>query len=114
MPPVYSAERVARTIVGLVRAPRREVVVGPMGRTMVWQSMLAPGLTERLMARQVDMTHLYRTERAEPNPGNLHQPAPGTGSVSGGWHGRRQEAVRRTASAALVATAIALTRGRRR
>ena len=29
MPPVYSAERVARTIVDLIRVPRREVLVGP-------------------------------------------------------------------------------------
>src|SRR5215218_8815558 len=44
MPPVYSAERVARTIVNLVRLPRREVVVGPMGRNLIMQAKFAPGL----------------------------------------------------------------------
>jgi NAD(P)-dependent dehydrogenase (short-subunit alcohol dehydrogenase family) len=111
MPPVYSAERVARTIVDLIRVPRREVVVGPMGRNLVMQSKLAPGFTERLMARQVDKTHLSRTKPAPATHGNLFTPAPGTGSVSGGWHGKRQENLRRLAStAALLAGGVAVAR----
>jgi short-subunit dehydrogenase len=112
MPPVYSAERVAGTIVNLVRAPRREVIVGPMGRNLVMQAKLAPGLTERLMARQVDKRHLYRTKPAAATHGNLFEPAPGTGSVSGGWHGKRRTAVRRAASATLLAggAAVAMRR----
>ncbi|MFL6047501.1 MAG: SDR family oxidoreductase [Propionibacteriaceae bacterium] len=110
MPPVYSAERVARTVVGLVRRPRREVIVGPMGRNLVMQAKLAPGLTERMMAIQVDRSHLYRSRPAPATDGNLFQPAAGTGSVSGGWHGRRRTAVRRAASAALVSGAILLVR----
>jgi short-subunit dehydrogenase len=106
MPPVYSAERVARTIVDLIRAPRREVVVGPMGRNLMMQSRMAPGLTERMMARQVDKAHLYRTKPASATHGNLFEPAPGTGSVSGGWHGKRQENLRR-----LISTAALLTGG---
>jgi NAD(P)-dependent dehydrogenase (short-subunit alcohol dehydrogenase family) len=115
MPPVYSAERVARSIVDLIRVPRREVVVGPMGRNLVMQSKLAPGLTERLMARQVDKTHLSRAKPAPAMHGNLFTPAPGTGSVSGGWHGRRQTAVRRAASTAvLLAGGMAVARRWRR
>jgi NAD(P)-dependent dehydrogenase (short-subunit alcohol dehydrogenase family) len=111
MPPVYSAERVARTIVDLIRVPRREVVVGPMGRNLIWQSKITPGLTERMMARQVDKRHLYRTKPQPANHGNLFEPAPGTGSVSGGWHGRRQTAVRRAASAtATLAGGVAVAR----
>ena len=110
MPPVYSAERVARTVVDLVRVPRREVIVGPMGRNLVMQAKLAPGFTERMMAIQVDRSHLYRSRPAPATEGNLFQPAAGTGSVSGGWHGRRRTAVRRAASAALVSGAIFLAR----
>jgi NAD(P)-dependent dehydrogenase (short-subunit alcohol dehydrogenase family) len=97
MPPVYSSERVAHAIVRLVPVPRREVVVGPMGRNLTIQAKVAPGLTERMMARQVDRMHLYRTRPAPATSGNLFAPAPGTGSVSGGWHGRRQTALRRAA-----------------
>jgi NAD(P)-dependent dehydrogenase (short-subunit alcohol dehydrogenase family) len=111
MPPVYSAERVARTIVDLIRWPRREVVVGPMGRNLVMQMKMAPGLTERLMASQVDRAHLYRAKPAPVTHGNLFEPAPGAGSVSGGWHGKRQENLRRLAStAALVTGGVAVAR----
>ncbi|HEV2089177.1 MAG TPA: SDR family NAD(P)-dependent oxidoreductase, partial [Cryptosporangiaceae bacterium] len=114
MPPVYAPERVARTIVDLVRVPRREVVVGSMGRGLLLQSKLAPGLTERLMARYVDNAHLYRTKSAPATSGNLHQPHAGTGAVSGGWHGHRRTALRRVGSVALLAGAITAVRRWRR
>ncbi|WAL69100.1 SDR family oxidoreductase [Amycolatopsis cynarae] len=111
MPPVYSAERVARTIVNLLRLPRREVVVGTTGRSLILQSKLFPGFAERLMEQQVDKTHLYLTVPARSGPGNLFEPAPGTGSVSGGWHGRRQTTVRRIASlGALLAGGLVAAR----
>ncbi|AQZ70283.1 short-chain dehydrogenase [[Actinomadura] parvosata subsp. kistnae] len=110
MPPVYPAERVARAVVGLVRRPRREVVVGPMGRNLVVQSRLAPGLTERMMAVQVDRTHLSRKEPAPDTPGNLFRPDEGPGTVAGGWHGRRKTAVRRVLTAAAVVGTIAAAR----
>ncbi|MEV6405073.1 SDR family oxidoreductase [Streptomyces bobili] len=112
MPPVYSPERVAHTIVDLVRHPRREVVVGPAGRALVRQSRMAPALAERAMARQTDRTHLDQDEPAPATHGALHVPAPGEGAVHGGWHGRRRTAMRRTAVAAALAGA-AVTAGRR-
>ncbi|WP_119727566.1 SDR family oxidoreductase [Thermomonospora amylolytica] len=103
MPPVYTPERVARTIVDLVRLPRREVVVGPLGRGMVLQSRIAPALVERMMAGQADRSHLSRKERAEDTSGILYEPPAGTGTVTGGWHGRRKTAVRRGAAMAALA-----------
>jgi NAD(P)-dependent dehydrogenase (short-subunit alcohol dehydrogenase family) len=59
----------------------------------------------------VDKMHLYRTKPAPVTSGNLFQPAPGIGSVSGGWHGRRQTALRRVAStAALLAGGMVAAR----
>lgn len=115
MPPVYTPERVARTIVNLVRAPRREVVVGPLGKLVTAQAKLLPGLTERMMAAQTDRGMLSRTEEQEDTTGTLYDPAPGIGSVDGGWHGRRWTAVRRTAAVAALAGAAAgaLSRHRR-
>lgn len=110
MPPVYSPERVARTIVNLVRLPRREVVVGPMGRNMVMQSKMLPGATEKMMAFQVEHAHLSRKEPCPATSGNLYEPAGGTGSAEGGWHGRRRTAVRRVGVAALMLGLGALLR----
>ncbi|HZF91558.1 SDR family oxidoreductase [Streptomyces sp.] len=107
MPPVHSPERVARTIVDLARAPRREVVVGPTGRSLVIQSRMSPGLAERMMARQVDRTHLSREEPAPAGPGNLHVPAAGEGAVHGGWDGRRRTGLRRLTAATVLALAAA-------
>jgi len=114
IPPVYSPERVAHAIVDLVRTPRREVVVGPGGRGLMLQPPLAPALTERLLARQVDRTHLSRKKPADATSGNLYEPTPGLGSVHGGWHGRRRTATRRLATAAALITAIAVLRRVRR
>ncbi|AGF71252.1 SDR family oxidoreductase [Corynebacterium halotolerans] len=97
MPPVYSVERAARAILGVVRRPRREVVVGPLGRLMLLQSKVAPGLTEKMMAVQVDRTHLSRSRPAGATHGNLFTPSEDgrNRSADGGWGGRRRTARRR-------------------
>ncbi|WP_262495926.1 SDR family NAD(P)-dependent oxidoreductase [Nonomuraea sp. SYSU D8015] len=111
LPPVYSPDRMAGVIVGVVRWPRREVVTGPRARNLVMQSKLVPGFTERLLARQMDRRHLFRDRTAALTSGNLYEPALGPGSVDGGWHGRRKTAVRRTLTAAALTTgAVACAR----
>src|SRR2546421_7652001 len=93
MPPVYPAERVAKTIVSLVKRPRREVFVGNAARMLWMQYLLASWLTERQMAVMTDKLHLYQDKPAQPTSGNLFEPmAEGTGT-SGGWKtasGRQQ------------------------
>jgi short-subunit dehydrogenase len=84
MPPVVSADRVASTIVSLAERPRREVIVGNAGRMLTLMRAISPGMAERMMARQVDQTHLYRDKPASPTSGNLWEPMRYT-SVSGGW-----------------------------
>ncbi|SEG56304.1 Short-chain dehydrogenase [Thermomonospora echinospora] len=103
MPPIYTPERVAHAIVDLVRVPRREVVVGPAGRGLVLQSRFTPGLVERMMARQVDRTHLSRKEAAPATSGSLYAPKDDRGTVGGGWHGKRKTAVRRGMALAALA-----------
>ncbi|MGS2616258.1 SDR family oxidoreductase [Micromonospora sp. LZ34] len=115
MPPVYPPERVARTIVNLVRLPRREVAVGTMAHALLLQSRLAPGLVERMMAIQVDRKHLMR--RPEPaNVGNLYRPALESEATLGGWSGRQVRARRiaATVGTLLVGTAAAALRRWRR
>lgn len=114
MPPVYPAERVARTIVGLVSRPRRETVVGPAGRFMVLQHKVTPGRLEAAMAVQVDKTHLSRKKAAPVSTGTLYEPSAkdSKASVAGGWHGRRRVAQRRAIGAAALAGAAVVLRNR--
>jgi short-subunit dehydrogenase len=113
MPPVYSPEKVARTIGRLARSPRRESVVGVIGRSLVQQGKLAPGMTERSMAVMVENTHLSKTEEVARTSGNLFAPssASTSGAVHGGWNGGRKTAVRVGAgSVALLAGGLAVAR----
>ncbi|MBM7171447.1 SDR family NAD(P)-dependent oxidoreductase [Streptomyces sp. G44] len=112
MAPVYTAERAARAVLRLARRPRRETYVGPAGRVLGFLAKLAPALVERLMAHQMDRSHLSREESAEPTAGNVLRPLPEGATVSGGWHGRRRTAVRRLGVVALVVGAV-LAAGRR-
>jgi short-subunit dehydrogenase len=111
LPPVYPPERVARTIVNLVRWPRREVFVGNAARLFWWQFLLAPGLTERMMAVLVDKLHLYQDKPAPPTSGSLFEPmTEGTG-ITGGWRtvsGRNSADVENKGSSLVSSVAVGL------
>jgi hypothetical protein len=85
MPPVYEAQRVARTILRLATKPRREVFVGHSGRFFNAQHQIAPAFTERFMARLSDHFQLSRKKRATPTAGNLFEPMAEGREVSGHW-----------------------------
>ena len=53
VPPVYAPETVARAVLQAAVTPTRELYVGGGGKGMVEMGTLAPGLTERGMARTV-------------------------------------------------------------
>jgi short-subunit dehydrogenase len=114
MPPVYHPRRVARIIVNLARMPRREVVAGPSGRLILLPHKVAPGLVERVFARQVDKRHLSRERPAGYTAGNLHEPARDerTAAVSGGRAGRHRQ-VRRLVALGAVGVAGGLVARRR-
>jgi short-subunit dehydrogenase len=115
MPPVYTANQVAKAVVKVIERPRRELVVGrPAGRLLVLQHKLTPGAVEGLVARQVDRTQLPKRKPATATSGNLHRASESIrkGSVGGGWHGRRRTAQRRLLAVAAVAAA-AVAAGKR-
>ncbi|WP_026550770.1 hypothetical protein [Arthrobacter sp. Br18] len=84
--------------------PRREVVVGRIGRSMVRQHRLMPGRIETMMAVQVENTHLSKKEAASDSTGNLYTPSPDpdNATVIGGWGGKRRTAQRAVTGAALL------------
>jgi short-subunit dehydrogenase len=115
MPPVYTAERVAKAVARLADHPRRETVAGGLaGRLLVLQHKVAPGAVEAATARQVDHRQLSRRQSAAATAGNLHQESQAIrkASTGGGWHGRRRTAQRRIGTAAVLAAAVLAVRRR--
>jgi NAD(P)-dependent dehydrogenase (short-subunit alcohol dehydrogenase family) len=103
--PIYDPAQVARAIVGMAEAPRREVIVGGAGLRLLWIKALAPGFGEWLVARKVERDH-FQPRAAEPGPGNLFEPMAGTARVDGGW--REPGGVPAAGLAAIAGAAVGL------
>lgn len=108
MPPVYSADRVARAILGVVESPTRGLAVGRLGRSMVRQHRFMPGRWERVMAHQVEHTHLSKEEPAEDSSGNLYGPSldPDNARTTGGWGGTRRTVQRTMLTGAFLGAGV--------
>jgi short-subunit dehydrogenase len=77
-------EQIAETIVGLAEEPRREVIVGAIGKLAALQHRLAPRLTEAVVERGLSALLAW----AEPGPnseGNLSTATRGPMTIHGGW-----------------------------
>lgn len=48
---IMSAESVAQSILGAIRRGKRELILSPGGKALVWLSRLAPRVTDRLLLR---------------------------------------------------------------
>jgi NAD(P)-dependent dehydrogenase (short-subunit alcohol dehydrogenase family) len=106
MPPVYPPRTVARTIVRVLRKPRREAYAGPLGHALAVQMRLTPAPVERVLAWYGRRAALTATPAA-PTPGNLFEPGGWPAEVDGGYHGRVRTAAR-TAAALSVGAAVAV------
>jgi short-subunit dehydrogenase len=115
MPPVYSADLVARTIERVARKPRNEVIAGgAAGRMLVRQHRKTPASIEAQMALQTEKTHLSREHTGRATTGNLYNPAPDSDAeVSGGWHGAEKSGARSAFTWLLVGGVSAYVIGRR-
>lgn len=83
-PPVYAPEKVARTVLGLVRRPRAEVIVGGAGHLGSLLKRLAPSLMTHLNARTLHRGFLAE-EPSGPTSGTLFEPMRDGHTVYGGW-----------------------------
>lgn len=130
--PVIDADRVATEVLRCAVSPRREFTVGVVPSLTTIGARIAPGTAERLTARVVGKDH-FADEPAQPTHGNLHEPAEGSGAVSGGWNrqaersggvsgdpgpstvtSRRSRLVAAAAAAGVVGGAVSLARRARR
>ena len=74
LPPAYRPAKAARIIVRLLQRPRREAYVGAAGRLTVLSSVVAPGLTEWILAQYGTRLGLDLKERQPETAGNLYAP----------------------------------------
>ena len=91
MPPVYEPEVGAAAIVFAAYARRREVWVGGSTVSAILGSALAPGLLDRLLARDAYSGQMSSEHLPPGQADNLFTPAPG----DPGAHGRFDAGARR-------------------
>jgi NAD(P)-dependent dehydrogenase (short-subunit alcohol dehydrogenase family) len=101
LPPVQEPERIARAIVDVAIAPRRQLYVPRYVAAGVAMHWLWPDATERLLRHALRTFHLVG--RQPVTNGNLFSPASAAGTV----HGNRRPVIGRTLFAMWVAGAIA-------
>ncbi|HWH01304.1 MAG TPA: SDR family oxidoreductase [Pilimelia sp.] len=106
-PPIYPPQLVARTIVGLLRRPRREAYAGGAARLLALQWRMLPGVSEWLLGRYAAKAQ-FGPRPAANTTGNLFGESHDEASISGGWHGRRRAALRTSAALGLAAGAAAV------
>ena len=107
-PPVYTAEKVAEIVVGLVERPRAEVVVGGAGKVGTVLKPLLPWIGTRLFGQALN----YGFLADEPSPettGTLFEPMRDGWRVSGGWrHGPNNGGVPLTMLALMTVVPLGL------
>jgi NAD(P)-dependent dehydrogenase (short-subunit alcohol dehydrogenase family) len=109
-PPIYPAQIVARTIVSVIRRPRREAYAGGAARLLGLQWRVLPGLTERVLGRYGALVSLRPDTRADTT-GNVFGASADEARIAGGWHGRARSALRTSAAMGLAAgAAVVLAR----
>lgn len=104
MPPVYPPETIAKAIVKAAVKPKPEIAVGAGAKQMIKQHRAAPEAAERMMALQVDRTHLSRKHSAPDTSGNLYDSTTGNEAlvVHGGWHGKHRQRRRKIIGVGLL------------
>lgn len=106
-PPIYPAQLVARTIVGVIRRPRRETYAGGAARLLGMQWRLLPGVAERVLGRYAARAQ-FKPRPAEVTTGNVFHEGTDHARIAGGWHGRARSALRTSAAFGMAAGAAAV------
>ncbi len=87
--PRIKAEHVVQTIVSMIKDPKEEAIVGGMGKIMRVARAVAPTLFDKRYRKMIADGH-FRNEPADQTTGNLYEPMPHWGKVSGGWQNNSQ------------------------
>lgn len=83
-PPVYTPEKVAETVVGLVQRPRAEVIIGGAGKVAAALKRLMPSAMTRINGRALNYGFLAN-EPSNETTGTLFEPMRDEHAVRGDW-----------------------------
>jgi NAD(P)-dependent dehydrogenase (short-subunit alcohol dehydrogenase family) len=83
-PPVYSPERVARTVVGAVDRPRRQAQAGVLNVLITAGFRLLPGVYDLLVGPLLNLAATAR-DQIGPTVGNVFESRPEGNAVHGRW-----------------------------
>lgn len=88
IPPVYMPEVVARAILEAAQDPRRDLIVGGMGKVINLGEKLSPRLTDKYMERSTFEQQLTDVRVSADRPTNLYEPVEHDGGERGHFRGR--------------------------
>ncbi|MCU0683029.1 MAG: SDR family oxidoreductase [Polyangiaceae bacterium] len=108
-PPVYAPDVVATAILSCAERPVREVTVGGGGRVQTALGSIAPGLTDKLMAKT--MFSAQRSELPPRRSNALYGPRPYDGGERGDYQGHVMRSSAFTAARLHPLTALAALAG---
>jgi len=98
VPPIADPDRAVKATLGCIEHPKREVTVGQFGHLeAVIQEVLSGPFN--WLAPYVMNRGAFGSEPSEVGPGNVFEPMPEWNQITGGWRGKRNAILRRTAFA---------------
>ncbi|MGY1653910.1 SDR family NAD(P)-dependent oxidoreductase [Geodermatophilus sp. SYSU D01119] len=85
--PIYSPERVARSVVARLDRPRRLVQSGFANPVVILGFRLFPAVYDALVGPLLRVFALADDHRTQPTPGNVFESKPAGNAEKGRWHG---------------------------
>jgi NAD(P)-dependent dehydrogenase (short-subunit alcohol dehydrogenase family) len=85
--PIYSPERVARSVVARLDRPRRLIQSGFANPVVILGFRLFPAVYDALVGPLLRVFALADDDRTEPTPGNVLESRPAGNATTGRWHG---------------------------
>jgi NAD(P)-dependent dehydrogenase (short-subunit alcohol dehydrogenase family) len=82
-PPIYQPSLVAKAIVEAAERPKRDVVVGDVGKILLFLQRLAPSLVDAYLLRTGFDSQYTKEPKSENTPDNLFEPVTGYDKIEG-------------------------------
>jgi NAD(P)-dependent dehydrogenase (short-subunit alcohol dehydrogenase family) len=88
IPPVYTPQVVAHSILEAAQQPMRDLIVGGMGKVVSLGEKLSPRLTDKYMERSTFDSQMTEIQAPADRPTNLYEPLDYDGGPRGRFEGR--------------------------